>query len=366
MKSKNLLILELETEEAVVATISCILKTTNWQITVLGSDQFLSKLRELIDATTFRSLVLDSTQQLKIFNWDDYDLVLLPNPKFMSPEYIEVFLNLIGDVPFGIGVFDSNDLTNGSSVINRSYGQNGSSLLTRCSFIYISDADFVNRDNALVGRIQALGKSVLVIPFKYPGVIEQSKLDDSINIIISGKVQAKRRRYLMAILSVFLVAMTSGKRICLYLNGRAVGFYGRIIFYLSKFVNRLVPGLTIICYQTRVDHDVYCDNLRKGHINLLPLTQLYADGKDTGAFYDSMQYNMVTISPNFYLRSIGSLHGAVSLGYRTFPDLVRSIRTTILHLEYQLTDSYSKALAYKSFNFRDYLINELNSLSKIR
>jgi hypothetical protein len=366
MRSRKLLILELETEEAAVGTLLRTLKTTDWKITVLGSDLFLSKLYDLMDGVPINALVLNSTEKLSGFNWHLFDLVLLPNPKFMPSEYARVFLKSIGNVQFGIGVFDSHDLENNHSAINRCYDKNGASLLSSCSFIYISDLDFINLNNALVKQVTARKKAALVIPFKYPEVIEPSKLCDSVHIVISGKVQAKRRRYLFAILSVVLAAQKSSRPVCLYLNGGASGIYGLFIFYLSQLLNKLLPRFSITSYKERVSQDIYCDNLRNGHINLLPLTSLYNDGKDTGAFYDSMQYNMVTICPSSYLQSIGTIHGAVSLGYRSMVDLIRIVRTVISQLEDRIADSYSKTADYKGLDFRGYLLNELNKLSTTR
>jgi len=366
MISRKLLIFELETEELVVATLLRTLKTTDWEVTVLGSELFLSKLSDVMDGDLINALVLDSVENLSRFDWYLFHLVLLPNPKFMPSEYAKAFLSSIGSVPFGIGVFDSDDLENNHSAINRCYDNSGSSLLSCCSFVYISDLDFVNLDNALVRRVITRKKTALIIPFKYPEVIERSKLGASINIVVSGKVQAKRRKYLFAILSVVLASRKYGKPVHLYLNGGTSGIYGLFIFYLSRLVGHLFRNLSIISYKARVNEGQYRDNLRSGHINLLPLTTLYDDGKDSGAFYDSMQYNMVSICPDSHLQSIGSLHGAVSFGYSSISDLIRLIRITMSQLEYYLADSHSKTEAYRRLDFRNYLINELNTLSPPR
>lgn len=363
MTSRKLLIFELETEEVVVATLLRTLKTTDWEVTVLGSELFLSKLSDVMFGGLFSALVFDSVENLSRFEWHLFDLVLLPNPKFMPFDCVKVFLNTIGSVPFGIGVFDSRDIKDTSSAINRRYDTNGSCLLFCCSFVYVSDLDFVNQDNALVRLMTSRKKTALVIPFKYPEVIERTKIGVSINVVVSGKVQAKRRKYLFAILSVVLASRNSAKPVHLYLNGGVSGIYGLFIFYLSRLVNRLFRNISIVSYKERVSEDEYCDNLRRGHINLLPLTSIYDDGKDSGAFYDSMQFNMVGICPDSHLRSIGSLHGAVSLGYTNIFHLIQLVREVMPQLEYHLAESYSKTEEYRCLDFRNYLINELNSLS---
>jgi hypothetical protein len=363
MKLKKLLILELETEEAVVATLLRALKSTDWEVTILGSELFLSKLSGIMDGDLINAVVLDSIEKMSSFNWHFFDVVLLPNPKFMPNEYAKAFLSAIGSVPFGIGVFDLENLKDSRSAINRCYDSSNSSLLSLCSFVYVSDLDFVNLNNVLIRHVTAMKKNAIVIPFKYSETIERSKLGAAINIVISGKVQAKRRNYLFAILSVIFATQKSDKQVYLCLNGEAIGFYGFFIFYLSRLVNRLFSKLKIISYKTRVIEKQYSENLRSGHINLLPLTSLYDNGKDSGAFYDSIQYNMINVCPDSHLKSIGSLQGAVSFGYRGFLDLIRLIKSIIPQLDCYLADSYSKAEIYKNQDFQNYLINKLNTLS---
>jgi len=365
MTSKKLLILELETEEVAVATLLRALKSTEWGVAVLGSQTFLSKLSDVMDGASINSRVVHSPEDLLYFDWHLFNVILLPNPKFLPSEYAKAFLSSIGSVPFGLGVFDLEDLESKYSTVNRRYDSKRS-ILSCCSFVYVSDLDFVNLDNALIRHVKARGKRILVIPFKYPSVVERSKLGPVVNIVVSGKVQAKRRKYLFAILSIVLASRRSGKQVHLCLNGGVSGSYGIFVFYVSQLVNRLFRNLSITSYKARVSENQYRDNLRSAHINLLPLTSLYDDGKDSGAFYDSMQYNMVSICPDSHLQSIGSLYGAVALGYRSISDLIQLIGTVMSQLEFYLADSHSKTEAYMHLDFRNYLINELNTLSTPR
>lgn len=366
MTSKKILILELETEEAVVATLLRTLKLTDWDVTILGTELFLSKLSGIMNGDLINAVVLDSIEKMSKFDWHLFDVVLLPNPKFMPDEYAKAFLSVIGNVPFGIGVFDLEDLKNSRSAINHCHNNNKTSLLSLCSFVYVSDLDFVNLNNEIIRHVTNIKKNALVIPFKYPKTIERSKIGATINIVISGKVQAKRRNYLFAILSVICASRNSNKQVHLCLNGEIIGLYGFFIFYLSQLVNRFFSNLRIISYKARVSETQYNDNLRRSQINLLPLTSLYDNGKNSGAFYHSMQYNMINVCPYSHLKSIGSLQGAVSLGYRSFLDLIRLIKIIIPQLEEYLANSYSKTKTYKNQDFQNYLINKLNILSMSR
>jgi len=365
MKSRKLLVLEIETEEVAIATLLHALEKTEWQVTILGSQLLLDRLADVLGDASFNGITLNAKETLSHFEWESFDLILLPNPKFMPADYAEAFLSSRGSTPFGIGVFDLEDLNSRGSAINRCY-LDGNSFFICCSFIYISDLDFVNRDNELVRKVGSMKKQSLVIPFKHTGDAQRCSSESSINIVVSGKVQAKRRNYLFAILGVLRASRKSPQPVHLFLNGGATGIYGIFIYYFSKLASKVSRNLSIEAYKSRVSEDNYHENLRKSHINLLPLTSLYYDGKDSGAFYDSMQYNMVSICPDAHLRSIGSLHGAVALGYSDMGELVNTLCTVMSRLNGYLADSYTKTKHYYLLDFSGYLVNELNTLSKNR
>lgn len=365
MTSRKLLVLEIETEEVAIATLLHALEQTDWQVTILGSRLLLDRLADVLGDASFDGITLDAKETLFDFEWESFDLILLPNPKFMPADYAEAFLSSRGSTPFGIGVFDLEDLNSRGSAINRCY-RDGNSFFICCSFVYISDLDFVNRDNQLARKVGSMNKKLLVIPFKHTTDVQRCLSESSINIVVSGKVQAKRRNYLFAIIGVFRASQNSPKPVHLCLNGGATGIYGIFIYYFTKLAGKVSRNLSIEAYKSRVNEDRYRENLRKSHINLLPLTSLYDDGKDSGAFYDSMQYNMVSICPDSHLRSIGSVHGAVALGYSDMEELVSTLCTVMPRLNGYLAQSYTKTKEYCLLDFCGYLVNELNTLSKNR
>ena len=188
-------------------------------------------------------------------------------------------------------------------------------LINNNTGVYVSDYDFKNEDNLVAIEARNAGMPVIVIPFKIGQAppksshdfkrFRQGRNDEWLNVCISGKIQFKRRNYLMALTSISIAAFL-GMEIRVVLNGRPAGLYGHLILIYSKILNLIPIKVQIGFYRKFLTTEVYTKNVSNSDINLMPLTKFYSSGRDCGAFYDSLVYGVKPLVPRGYLDGIGS------------------------------------------------------------
>jgi len=363
MKSRNLFILELYTEEKTVANLVQSLRHSAWNTTLVCSPFFATLLPELDHYENVDIILLDNPTDIYQVDWKCADIVLLPNGRFLPTDYAGAFLRSVGDVPFGVGIFGTSVVTARNSPVRRhNFGLK--SLWSEASFVYVSDVDFRGSSSSICRYADAAGKSVLVIPFKYPVKANRSIFDGERCVIISGKVQWKRRHYMTSLIVLLVSQKRMGGRLKVILNGRASGIYGRAVSLFAKIITKLSDGFEVVTYANRLPDDAYTENIRQAQINLMPLSAIYNDGKDCGAFYDGIEFNMINVCPCLHLASLGSEHGCLAVGYKSIFELPTRITSAFLNLQPLLDSSLQLTEQYLDQDFRGYLIDQLNILSK--
>lgn len=356
MKFRSLYILELYTEETAVINILRSLKGSAWRVTLVCSPLLAKLVPDRAEYNVARRLLIDCAGDIAGVDWQHADLVLLPSGRFMPANYGRAFLESVGSTPYGIGVF-------GTSVLKKKLHR-FRSLWTRAYFVYVSDVDFIKKDNEVSSYAAAAGKKVLVVPFNFPTQANRTISKQKKCVVISGTVQWKRRHYITSLLLLFISAHRLGTPLEVILNGRCRGLYGKSVSLLAKILSRVSTSFEVTTYPHRIYDDVYRENLTRAQINLMPLSSMYYDGKDCGAFYDAIEFNMINICPSQHLRSIGTEHGCLTVGYESIFEMTTCVTTVLCELPGLLDTSFQISQEYLQRDFRGYLIDQLNILSQ--
>ncbi|XXK29950.1 hypothetical protein ACMAY7_10635 [Rhodobacteraceae bacterium nBUS_24] len=299
-------------------TLLTALQETSWEITLLAGAEFYDKLQDLSCSRPFECLELNDCFDFEIV--PNFDLVLILNPVNWSEQFINQFL-AYKDIKFGIGVFADRLYRSRFNVTKLSRLRR--LLYQKSSYVYVSDVDFINLDNILVKKITEDKKITLVIPFKFTQDIIKKPKNDRINIVISGNVQQKRRRYFYALFAIIITAIYTRKKITLTYNGRGQGIYSSLLNYFSQCVSSFIKNLDVLPISTtRLSEAEYKRAVLSGTINLLPLSNsFYKGGKDCGAYYDAIEYGLVNVVPKKYSEEIGSFFREVDYKYGSFMGL---------------------------------------------
>ena len=359
---RNLFILELYTEENPVMNLIHTLRDSNWNITLVCST-FLQTCCQKLRKENVKTIFIEEAADIGRVDWSRADLILLPNGRFLPADYKNYFLRSVGDTPFGMGLFGISVVTAKNSSLRKPYFEN-KSLWSEASFVYVSDADFTGGGNTICNHVVSAGKKVLVIPFKLPLAARKTLNNAEPCVVISGKVQWKRRHYMTALILLLVSQKRLGRPLKVILNGKTIGIYGMLVALFAKLLTKFSAGLGVVTYDQLLHEDAYLNNLLKAQINLLPLSAMYADGKDCGAFYDAIEFNMINVCPTDHLTSIGSEHGCLAVGYDSIFGLPACITKVFASLPTLLDNSLRLSERYLELDFRGYLIAQLNILSQ--
>jgi len=360
--SKKILIIELHTEERAVGTIISALKKSDWKIEVLGKQGFFKKLNALVNKSEYGGLIYEDIAEFKNVDFESYNLILIMNPKIWSDEMVNTFLKVTKSKKFGIGVFEDN-LYFSEPYSNLNIPSAKSNLFKGCSFVYISDIDFVNKDNLLVRKINIYNKNPLVIPFRFPNLIMKTIVSNSFDVIISGNVQFKRRSYIKALFAIYIFSLNLNFHVNVILNGKCVGLYGWLVSIFCQILNMISRKINIVYYRDRVSEEEYSNNLKLSQVNLLPLRAKYYDsGKDSGAYYDSLVFNLINVVPEFYSAAVGSYLRLVDVEFKSYLGLIKMLQHVHKNKNELLQSCYELQMTYINEDLNGYLENEFNKI----
>lgn len=353
----KILIIEFYTEERTAATIIDSLYENNFEVSLLSSREYFNVVKN-ISNKKFNHLDLDFWDKNKL-NKLKFDLTILLNPEFYKSQHIKLIIEFLKKNRFGIGVFNS------KTFLDRNAPSINKWLIKNSSFVFISDYDFINKDNLLVKLFLKEGNKSIIIPFRHfvtEGISFCKLQKENLNIVVSGKIQRKRRKYLSSIFAFLVVKCITKKDIQFILNGKPVGIYGFMIILLALIINIFSRKKVIKFYTNNINENEYNDNLISSHINFLPLTSTYNYGKDCGAYYDGLIFGLINFTNKKYNNAVGSYLRDFTITFNNNLDMIKQLYNVVINYDFFYQNSINGYLKYKNNSLKNYLNYELEKI----
>lgn len=338
----HIAILELETEEASVVTITELAERAGFRVSLYLSPAIRERV---LPALQQRDRVVHDVEGgpesgrlqrvLAELDADPPDLVVLPRFVARSQEDLDRFRELARRFRVCVGIFNYKRwlpawpplFVSAFPYVSPAQVRDWRrcrSMLGAFHCFFVSEIERGSRNPLKVRLREITGRQVFDLPFKLAERTATPPFDHAApRFIIPGKIQRKRRDYL-GVLRYFERPDVVTTAWTLVLLGKPDGLYGRHVLSRARRINRRAGADKVVFFDSYVSQQTFDEEMARATHILAPLNpREYEFGKDSGAIYDVFKYGKIGVfNERYFDGACGVVRDGV-IRYRSQSDLYR-------------------------------------------